>query len=384
MYDKSDKDDFWSVDKLIPSKMKTISPFSTKEKTVAHAIPGNKGLKGDNKLSFDSYKPSDGIGVSECSYHPENGALIKKVEIKPSYDKYDFFDTFRKAALIYYDYKCDKCNFEPFYSYKPQYSQMTPEQKQYYFYWRYSLRSGKFLRTDYSYVYLYAYEILNLPDKISPELGLDLLVTVWTKYREDLPKLDLSFSAWIRDYCLLYRLPCPYDKIKDFIFEVINATDLKEFYISGLDLHSNGSVSCLLAYLSDYDWRRGKYSGGEHGKNYKRHLEGAMGLVLSRAMEEFDLVKGEPVVVQRSIFPGCLCTHSVKCNLAITYFPLSEAYDLRRGITAAIKYTENKLRALLGVKSRIAVKELPDKYQWMIDRYFDSLFEKAKKERAKA
>ena len=94
MYDKSEKDDFWSVDKLIPAKKKTIPAFSTKEKTVSIKIEGKGESKADNKLTFDTYKPTDEIAVSEYSYSPEYTTLIKKVEIKPSYDKYDFFDTF--------------------------------------------------------------------------------------------------------------------------------------------------------------------------------------------------------------------------------------------------------------------------------------------------
>jgi hypothetical protein len=231
-----DLDDFWSLDRLVPKKKNTIPPFSTKEKTVSVYIDsdGKEPEKKENKLSFDAYIPEDGKRVAREKYSPGDNRLIKSVEIIPSVDRFDFFDTFRKAALIYYEYKCERCDFTPFYSYKPQYSQMNTEQKKYYFYWRYMFRNKKYIKTDYSYVYLYVYEILNLPDKIGREEGLSLLLDLWVAYRKQLPKLDISLAAWVRDYCLLYKLPCPLDRIGDFLFEVISSHNIRKTFIAAL------------------------------------------------------------------------------------------------------------------------------------------------------
>ena len=57
---------------------------------------------------------------------------------------------------------------------------------------------------------------------------------------------------------------------------------------------------------------------------------------------------------------------------------------MRTIVTAALKYTENKLRACLGVKSRLAIRDLPDEYKRIIDKYFEAEFERLKRERAKA
>ncbi len=382
-----DVDDFWSIDKLLPKKKSSLTQFSTSEKTVSVYVEGEDGggNKSENKLNFDLYKSGENTAVSaERSYHPEGSYLIKEVRIIPSLDKYDFYDTFRKAALIYFDYRSGRCDFTPFYSYKPQYSQMNTAQKKYYFYWRDEIRKKKYLKTDYSYVYLYAYEILNLPDKIEKKQGLSMLCDVWEAYRQDLPKIDFAFSAWVQDYCLIYGLPCPSDRISGFLFDVINASDLKEFYLTDKGLDNKSGISALIAYLSDYDWRRGKYAGGEHGADYRMHVEGAMNTVVESLIRNRSIISPDTVRVSRAAFPGSLCTHSVKCNIEIEYYPLAGVPEIREAVTAALKYTENKLRSMLGIKSRLATRGLPDDYKMIIDAYFSRIFERINKEKTKA
>lgn len=386
-------DDFWDISKLIPKKKSNVGSFST-HTPVSDVVIENDDADAsdssisaaDRKLDFSIYKVSvdaEKDTQREYSYVPRKSRLIRKVTIKPSHDRFDFYDTFRKAALIYFDYKCPKCEFTPFYSYKPQYSQMTTEQKKYYFYWRDELRRKRFLKTDYSYVYLYAYEILNLPEKIGKEDGLKLLIEVWRAYRDELPRLDMNFSVWVQDYCLIYELDCPFEEIKDFLFDIINVSSFKEFYLSDIQKGGN-EASAMLAYLSDYDWRRGKYASGDNAVMYRTHVEGAMQLVFANLFRDEIIEKSDVSRITRTAFPGSLCTHTVKCILEIEYSSVSSSPELRRNITAALKYTENKLRAILGVKSRLAVKDLSDKLRKIIDRYFEHEFEKLRKERERA
>lgn len=386
---KNEYDDFWDVSKLVPKSKPVMSPFSTGirvSEVVIEDKESAKNKKSERKIDFSAFEAERGEETSSkepYSYYPKNNKLLKKITIKPSIDRFDFYDTFRKAALIYFDYKCPKSDFVSFYSYKPQYSQMTAEQKKYYFYWRDRLRLGSYLKTDYSYIYLYAYEILNLPEKIGKEEGLSLLCDVWRAYRDELPRLDVSFALWVQDYCLVYELDCPFDKIKDFLFDVINASSFKEFYLSDLDKGGNGA-SAMIAYLSDYDWRRGKYAGGESAVMYRMHVEGAMQRVFSILLSGDIISKSGTTKLTRSAFAGSLCTHTVKCNLEIEYSSIADSPELRREVTAAVKYTENKLRACLGVKSRLAVRELSDSVRYVIDKYFESEFERLRREKERA
>ena len=389
MSEKREIDDFWDIDKLIPEKYRSTSTkgqinapsrFSPERVTADVNIDGNKDhndTADERKLSFT--EPSN--SYEEEIYVPEGSTLIKTVKIRNYRDRYDFYDSFRKAALVYYDYSVPKCDYVSFYSYMPQYSQLNKEQKNYYFFWRNEMRKGRFIKTDYSYLYLYVYEILNLPDKIPPREGLSRLCDVWARYRDELPRIDSAFVIWVQDYCLVHNLPCPFDKIGGFIYDVINASTFKEFYLADFSCLNEGAVSAMLAYLSDYDWRKGKYSSGENKDMYKRHMEGAMKRILMRAFDNRSFVSFSENTerISRAAFPNSLCTHSVKRNLEIEYYPISHSYAIRRTVTEAVRYTENKLRSMFGIKSRLTVKGLEDEYKRLIDTYFDRIFDDERK-----
>lgn len=383
-FDRKDMDDFWDISKLVPKKKPTLTPFVTKPRVSDVIISGEAKEEKDTgdtsrtKLTFErSAETKESYEYSE--------SLVKCVTITRFVDKFDFYGNFRKAALVYYDFKTPKCDFVQFYSYMPQYSQFNSAQKNFYFYWRDCVRRGKYIKTDYSYFYLYVYEILNLPDKIPANEALTILCKIWSAYRKELPNIDKNMALWVQDFCLVYKLPCPTALIGDFIFDAISASDFKEFYLANADITGEDGTGAIIAYLSDYDWRSGKYAGGDNREAYRKHLLGAMGLLIRRLWNKGEILSdsGEVSKLSRNAFGNSLCTHSVKCRLDIEYIPLASAVELRKSFTSAVRYTENKLRALISVKSRLAIKDLPDEYRLIIDSYFEDIFARVNRERAK-
>ena len=381
-----ERDEFWDIEKLVPKKKSSLSQFATHIPLADNVVSGEENLKSDeNKINFELH--SESISSDVITYIPKRRGLIRSVTIRRSIDKYDFYGAFRKSALLYFDCKSEKSDFVPFYSYMPQYSQLTAAQRSYYFYWRSSFLSSKYIKSDYSYLYLFVYEVLNLPEKYPPESALKLLCRLWREYRSVLPRIDAYFALWIQDFCLVYDLECPVDELRDFIFDVIAVSTFKEFYISNVDVTSDGDINALIAYLSDYDWRRGKYAGGVNREMYSAYMQESMKRFFFHLREDGLLAGGDSVATtRRDAFAHSLCTHSVKCKLEIEYVPLSRDESLRVIVTEAVRYTENKLRALFGIKSRLAIRALPDKYKHTIDRYFDGLIleQKLKNERENA
>lgn len=409
-FDKNDRDDFWDIDKLVPKKRGSLHPYASSDPTrdveIPASTPDENGKDTEKSRIEDTTtaRPESerrlgnttprSSSVEEFTYAPEGDGLIKSVTVRHMIDKYDFYDNFRKSALIYYDYRpTARAEFAQFYSYMPQYSQLNSAQKAYYFFWRGEMQRGRFIKTDYSYVYLYVYEILNLPDKIPPQEGIKLLCRVWREYRRALPRLDLYFAIWVQDYCLVHQLKCPMEEIEDFIFDVISSSTFKEFYISDIGRYGGTGTSALLAYLSDYDWRRGKYAAGDpeadaekkkkQAVDYRIHMEGAMSLLFRDLWDNCIATAkgGKTQTVKRDAFPNSLCTHMVKRKLEVEFYPIASATGLRTGVTAAVRYTENKIRALMGIRSRLAIKDLPNDYRRIIDYYFDAIEKREKKKR---
>ena len=385
MPNKDDMDSFWDIKKLVPTKKTTALPsFSTKEKTVTHTVSGDFDADSERRKLTLTEKQIEGA-TPERVYLREGG-LIRSVTVKHVPDKFDFHANFKKAAELYFDFVGTEAPFAPFYSFMPQYTQLSQSQKNFYFYWRTMLRRGRYIKTDYSYFYLYVYEILNLPELIKPAEGLSLLVYAWKNYRKDLPNIDSNMALWVQDYCLVYNLPAPIEEIGDFIFDIMSVTRFKEFYFSSYESLGSEGVGALIAYLSDYDWRKGKYAGGESKDAYRKHLMGAMGLLIHEMLESDAIgIRGDAVSQKTdNAFRMALTTSSVKYRVTVKYRPISEETEVREIVTSALKYTENKLRSLMSVKSRLAVKGLDERYSKVIDSYFAELFEKVNRERMRA
>lgn len=371
-----EQNDFWDISKLVPKKKTKIFGFSQGSKSVPVVVGEDASLPqegsadaSERKLTFEAYSTQEKDIEPVRTYSPGYNRLIRSVTVKPIYENYDFHDSFRKNALAYFDYEGEKCEFCYFYSFKPQYSQMTAAQRQYYFYWRSELRRGNCIRTDYSYIYLYAYEIINLPDRVDKNEGLALLCRVWREYRKSFPRIDTYLAAWIQDYCLIHELPCPLNELDKFIFDAVSNSSFKEFYLSDISVNDT-ATSAMLGILSDYDWRCGKYASGDRAAGYKLHMEAVMRRVLASLLSDNGHIHQEMRHISRRAFDGALCTHKIRCMLEIDYYSLSDADFMRSSVTAAVRYAENKLRAALGVKSRLAVKELQDEHKTVIDAYF--------------
>lgn len=367
-FDSGDMDDFWNVDMLIPKKKKQLSPFATRDMTTLCKIGDEEKPKQDSSRTALSFDHS--VGESE-SYAPDGYGLVRRVTITRMLDKYDFYDNFRKAAELCFDRRGERCDFAPFYSYMPQYSQLSAEQRNYYFYFRECVRRGEYIKSDYSYVYLYVYEILNLPERIAPEEGLHLLISVWREYRKALPLLDNTLPLWIQDYCFVHRLSCPSPLFNDALADAISVSPLAEFYFSSNGLDSYATLDAIVARLSEYDPRKGKLITADNRSVVEQHFRGAMRATLKRIEREGGFLAKEDLrVLKRDAFARSLCTHKVKCRLEIEYLALSVAEALRADVTAAVRYTENRIRAILGIKSRLGVKGLPASLREEIDEYF--------------
>jgi hypothetical protein len=151
-----------------------------------------------------------------CSYEPEN-SMIRQVSVFRWPERYQYYERFTADAERYFNRTSAEVPFVNFFAYMPQYSQMSQDQLRWYLYWRDNVRHGVYLATDYSYIFLYIYEILNLPEKIKPAQGLTMLCELWLAYREQFPRLDRYLGEWVCDYCLIHGLPAPLDTLSGIL-----------------------------------------------------------------------------------------------------------------------------------------------------------------------
>lgn len=371
-YSDSDKDSFWELDLLLPKKKnaRPLRPFASEVKTVEVGESVERPTAIPREELRLTTPPANTAGTETWEYTPAANRLLRRVRITRRHAEYNFYGQFCRDAEKYWKVEGEPCSFAPFFSYIPQYAQLTPEQRAYYFYWRSALRRGEYLQTEESYFYLYVYEIINLPEIIPPNEGAVLLCQVWQAYRDRFPRVDKYMAEWLSDYCLVHALPCPEEHVRPFLTKLLPFAGLREFYLGGMGDFTPRGVETALAFFSDYRWQESRYAQ-EHRALYEAHLTAAVTPVLKRLFANSRLFH-EAALSRKThdAFCGSLCAHNIKCRIEVEYYALGDVSGLRAGVTSAVKYAENKLRALLSVKSRLSVQALDETSRTLIDDYF--------------
>lgn len=321
-------------------------------------------------------------------YAPPDG-LIKKVTVYRWPATYNFYEQFRRDAQRYFD--ADYAGDAPpqrveFFSYIPQYSQLNRAQLQYYLWWRSRVRAGEYPPADLSYVLLYIYEIINLPEKVDPKSGMAALCDVWAAYRVRYPRIDKYLVEWVADYGLMYGLPAPAERIAPFYSKVIDCCTLKEYYAGANSRGKNGFAASLADFASVYRWRDSKFAQGEALPVFETHIAGAVAHMLERSDAE-----GKPLFtsdamretkVSRDAFCGSLCAYNIKRRIDVEYMSFARSHELRGRLTEAVKYAENRVRAYLKIKSRLNASGIDADCRRWLDEYFDANLPSDRRRRA--
>lgn len=377
----NDIDRFWDLNTLLPKK-RPVSP--------AYSAPNTDTVE----INIDSHtEREDGVKIPPrhdalkyrshalepyLIYTPEN-SLIKRVEVSKWSTKFNFYENFRMDAVRLWNRAAVECEHVPFFAYVPQYSQLKYAQLKWYLWWRENVRQGVYLRTDFCYILIYIYEILNCPNLVEAKDGIELLCDIWLAYRKQHPRIDSYMCEWLCDYALINKLPCPTYRLEPILGEIVIKANLKEFYIDG---GNTSAVAEMLSHSSIYDWRKSRYVTEENISVFAAHIRGAFDKVWREVISKNSSDGAKLLRVERVSYEGALCVYDMKRTLAVEYASYTRSPRFRFVATDIIKYSENRVRMALGIKSRLKVEELTDEMRASIDRYFDENLPAQKKIRS--
>ncbi len=403
-----DSDSFWDLG--VPPKRKHVtadrSNISTTEILVMPPADGEKNGQQNNDSSALMMSPeasgdeipSEGLPVPPkntvnsrrrsrqpgdvrpqmaepvCRYEPEH-SLIKHVCVLRWPAKYQYFEKFIADAERYFNRTASPCEYVSFYAYMPQYSQMSAAQLQWYLYWRDNARHAIYLQTDYSYLFLYLYEIINLPARVPPEKGVQQICDVWLHYRSSFSRLDRYLGEWLCDYCLVHQLPAPLERLEPILPEISEKVSLKEFYIQLKEGGACPFTVSLIDMLTNYNWRSSRCVTPQTRELFAEHLYMAVLETMTEAWqrsgdtrEQFGLAE---VSQTRDAFSGALCSYACKRRIDLTYISFSRSYPLKFLITDLCKLSENCIRAALGIKSRLSTANVPEEMKQIMLAYYE-------------
>lgn len=308
------------------------------------------------------------ISPGAYAYTPAT-SFITRVEVHPWHTDYSYYEQFRAAALKLRDYTGEACPCVPFFSYMPQYSQMSPAQLSYYLYLRSEIENGRYPEADYSYLLLLVYEIINLSDVSDPAESVRTLCSILAGYGDEHPRLCVQLADWICDFCLINRCLPDVSLIAPFMNELISNAFLSEFYV-GLDGNSGKSAG-FLRLIGGYDYTRSRFASGENRAIYDKHINGVLKYILAdkEGRDFFNNTLLEKTKVMRDAYVGALCSPRIKKRFVIEYYSFSRSYKLRFAVRDIQKYTENRLRASMGLRSRLSHGDLPPVLLKLAEKY---------------
>ncbi|MBR2479610.1 MAG: TerB N-terminal domain-containing protein [Clostridia bacterium] len=371
------KDDFWAIEKLVPRREK---PKFVRQTTDTSAVEFELSAGNEKKdveqlsLSFDK-ATSQQYEVKRPQEEPDDEyspacPLIEKVCIYRWKNNYNYYEEFRRDARRFYRASIESALPVPYFSYVPQYVQLSRDQLKWYVYWRGCVRRGSYPATDYSYILLLITEIINLGDEVDTLEGQRILCELHRNYRDSYPRLNSYLSDWICDYSLIHHLPPP----RDIDQSLTEHCSLREFYVffEG-DNAADNYASLLIKYCSSYDYKKSKFAVEDNRKVYDRHVSGALAYTIERCSESGSILSRaglESNMITRDAYSGALCASEMKRKLKIHFLSFSRSHELRFLIADIIKYSENKIRAYLGIKSRLSVFGIPSVITQTLDEYF--------------
>lgn len=311
----------------------------------------------------------------ETVYRPEH-SLLHEVRIYPWRTAYTYYEQFRVHALKLHPREGSECAEVDFFSYMPQYTQLTREQLHYYLWWRTNFRKGIYLHAAFSYLLLYLYEQINLSGKIPPEEGQQNILRLWLSYRGEHPRLDVLVREWLCDYSLLHRLPPP-ALPRALYGELLAGCRLKEFYVSGWQ-GAEEEVLAILLFCNNYDYKKSKFYRADTAELYDRVLSGAVAAALSFFREKNGGIGHSAGVstITRDAFAGAVCSYRLKRRIEVDYASFSHTHELRYIMTDVLKYAENAIRASISVKSRLTVYQISTELRRVLDAYLEGTIPK--------
>ncbi|MBQ9736182.1 MAG: TerB N-terminal domain-containing protein [Clostridia bacterium] len=372
----NEKDDFWDISSLLPPKKKpSVKPYGEVELPFVEPVTpqATKEEEAPEQLSMKLSRPIHPATEEKTSYEPKDNPLITRVSVYRKSAHMHIFHGFRAEGAALLKERGTPCPYVPYFSFVPQYNQLNQMQRAFYLYFRDEANAGNYLDVGQSYVLLYIFEIINLPEHIPPKIGVLRLAKVWAAYRDKMPAIDKYMIAWLADYALLHGVSCPRAILMPFLGDILQRAPLKEFYLGIGEEEKDGVTDALLLLTSNYKYQNSRYATGEHEALFHTHIRQAAAAVLRHVfLDGAQKPRYQTVKKKYEAFAGALWAGASRFELSVTYYSLTGTDDLRILMTAVVKYAENKLRAHLSVKSRLAVSCLPDVYRALLDTYFDA------------
>ena len=125
------RDDFWNLTRLVPKKTRpTLESFIPAPRTTDVRAGESAAKTDDNKLHIAR------VHQNTDTYSVADNLFLSDVTLETSTDGFNLYHRFMEDAQRYFPKDGEAVQYIRYFSYMPQYTQLTTAQLAYYLYWR--------------------------------------------------------------------------------------------------------------------------------------------------------------------------------------------------------------------------------------------------------
>lgn len=372
-----DTDSFWSLDSMLPPTKNPPHNYIGKDTSTTEIIFDSPSeIKTDEEIPKKAYENPILKFETINEYVPEN-PFIKKVTVKTRNSWVRLNENFINYANLYFKIAGTKSDPVPFVSFIPQYSQMSEEQLSHYFYFRSQARKNIFINTYSPYICLYVYEVINLTDEYTPQQQIDILSSLINAYCASNDALFKNMCNCLCDICLINNLEPPFEKLSHVMSKILECVTLKEFFLysNSKDLFAD-STCIYLINSSSYNYKKSRYYTNETADFFDSNMAQCFSFAVCEISKQDPRLSAENFsesTLTFESFRGALCSNSAKKILTVECICITRSQYIRDTVTNLIKYIENNIRSLLGIKPRLTVNYLSADKKEVVKRYFSKM-----------
>lgn len=340
------KDDFWSVDRLLPRVHNSFS---------------EKNTVGVPLASLENTVPEKKFGEI---IRPAGSRVIRFYRLTEA--------VFPRNDLILENRK--DTSPLPFVScslFAPTMISLQTEQRDYFYYFCQMVQEKKKIQTSFAYIRLYLCRVLRKIELLR-ELPEEV-IWLWENYREEFPLADKLFADFVSDFCFYKKITPPYELLepiltnKNFTVRPFLADPFIFDYLFASDRKPNANqINYLLRMLTSQSFRNSKayrtapLYAATCEESIRRAFED--GLFNRKDLNKtlFSIRIPSEVHTVRSLFPGLPKEEIPNTEINLCYVPLLHDINIRERCDELVRYLENRVRAILKMKnalSRIHISE---------------------------
>lgn len=338
--------------------------INTSNNSVLPVKDSNKNIESKEKKSL--FYNEEEIILDKYAHLTTTDSILRSLEQFKSdknskstkgitFSVYSSSDELIKDSFRYATKEGTKTKEVPLVEYWPTFRNLSSDRLNWYLYWRGQTLKGNYMDVDFSYLCLFAYELLNYSFNSKAAFNVSMLVNLYEHYKRHIEKIENYFPRWIAD--MLYELE-EFELAQQWDEKKVEKPKVYNILEENLEL-KNLSITVWKPYLTGY--RETGFFNTHKNKIYKQ-FKNNIGTIQDYYETQnvnlkdlwFEEVTRREV---RTLFSSAvIARNDTQVHIHITYIKVKE--EMPKMISNIFKLSENMVRKSVGENRQLKVDDI--------------------------